>query len=514
MDNWQFTPYAFLYTASVLTAIGLSIFAWGTRSVRGSRYFSLLTLSTGIWAFGHLIGFFHRNTLIKILMIRVEYLGIITTSMFWLLFVASYTQFDQWVNKKSIAGLSIIPIVSYVLILTFPWHNWFYLDYEFVVQEGLLLFRKTYGAGFYLWTSYAYIIVMTGVLILIRGMLRMPRKYRWQIIPLTLVIILILTPNALYISNSNPIAPYDPTPLSFVLTGAIFFILMKLYHFLDVVPVAYHLFFKHVQSGVIITDERKHILDMNLAAESYSGARSSFALGKNIFNLFPDHQTSIQKIIDSPGTIVELQIHPGRWYELQSTNIQKGQEAIEGHIIMFYDISDRKMAEDELRKQANTDSLTGALNRRHLFGQAERLFQQSKRYQHDLTVLMIDLDHFKHINDRHGHTIGDQVLIELVQRLQKKIRLPDILGRYGGEEFVILMPETPPESARNAGERLRKAVDKTPIQTEIGPVKLTISVGIATSNFETDTTIDQLIDRADQALYQAKQAGRNRVSAK
>jgi len=124
---------------------------------------------------------------------------------------------------------------------------------------------------------------------------------------------------------------------------------------------------------------------------------------------------------------------------------------------------------------------------------------------------MIDLDHFKQVNDGYGHIIGDQVLITLAKRLQDHIRTPDFLARYGGEEFVILMPETQIKSAQNVAERLRQQVYENSIQTDIGQVPLTISIGAAALDIEVDPNIDKLFDRGDQALYAAKQAGRNKV---
>ncbi|MBC8507688.1 MAG: GGDEF domain-containing protein, partial [Chloroflexi bacterium] len=222
------------------------------------------------------------------------------------------------------------------------------------------------------------------------------------------------------------------------------------------------------------------------------------------------YQEILKRVQDSSETRAEIRIDD-EYFEIQSTPITDQGGASQGRIIMFYDITARKQAEYELRLQAITDPLTGVLNRRQFFSLARPTFQQAKRYQRHLTTLMIDLDYFKQVNDQHGHIIGDQVLVSLAERLQEHTRTSDILARYGGEEFVILMPETDIESALTMAERLRIQVHENPIETDVGPVPLTISIGMATLDIEIDPTIDRLIDRADQALYAAKQAGRNKV---
>lgn len=169
----------------------------------------------------------------------------------------------------------------------------------------------------------------------------------------------------------------------------------------------------------------------------------------------------------------------------------------------------------EIHKLAITDSLTGLYNRRHFFTVASQEFERSRRYGHSFTLAMIDLDNFKNINDHYGHLSGDQALVAVAQLCQRMVRRVDTVGRYGGEEIVILMPETGEVHALRALERLRAAVEQMPVETPRGQVSLTISAGVTrvASLAETDLTLEALLDQADRALYQAKQNGRNQVCA-
>jgi diguanylate cyclase (GGDEF)-like protein len=165
---------------------------------------------------------------------------------------------------------------------------------------------------------------------------------------------------------------------------------------------------------------------------------------------------------------------------------------------------------EEVQKLAETDELTKIHNRRQLFNIGEREFERSKRYNQPLSVIMLDIDNFKLINDTYGHAVGDVVLYSLAQNCLINIREIDSIGRYGGEEFVILLPHTKLELGCEIGERLQSYIGSKPISTEVGALKISISMGIAERD-DSMPNLAALIDRADTALYKAKNSGRNRI---
>jgi len=168
-------------------------------------------------------------------------------------------------------------------------------------------------------------------------------------------------------------------------------------------------------------------------------------------------------------------------------------------------------ANESLQHLATVDPLTGAWNRRHFRELAENEMDRAARYGRPLTVAMLDVDHFKAVNDEHGHTAGDAVLADVVARLRERLRSVDLLGRYGGEEFALVLPETDPDAALAAAERLRRAVAAAPVMLADGTtLEVTISLGVTRVTAE-DGALDGPINRADAALYAAKAAGRDRV---
>jgi diguanylate cyclase (GGDEF)-like protein len=181
-----------------------------------------------------------------------------------------------------------------------------------------------------------------------------------------------------------------------------------------------------------------------------------------------------------------------------------------------------RSSQDQLTRLATTDPLTGLANRRYLLAELDREWQRIARTRQPLSVLMVDLDHFKAINDRYGHSAGDEVLVALASRCKRRLRTIDLCGRVGGEEFVVLLPETGADGAMATAERLRAEVGSTPIATAGGSVRVTISIGVAVHDPRAVPTgpapdeaverpAQELLQRADRALYRAKAEGRNRV---
>ncbi len=165
---------------------------------------------------------------------------------------------------------------------------------------------------------------------------------------------------------------------------------------------------------------------------------------------------------------------------------------------------------EEVERLAMTDSLTGLYNHRHLFELADREIQRARRYQLLLSVLMLDIDDFKRVNDTYGHAIGDQVLQGVAECCRKELRRVDVIGRYGGDEFAAVLPETGLPAACRVAERLRKSIAERVLDTKAGRVTVTVSLGVAVLDSE-QLTPESLLDRADQALYVAKQNGRNQT---
>jgi diguanylate cyclase (GGDEF)-like protein/PAS domain S-box-containing protein len=187
---------------------------------------------------------------------------------------------------------------------------------------------------------------------------------------------------------------------------------------------------------------------------------------------------------------------------------QQGQ--VIGRLHIIADSTERKRFQEELRQQATTDELTRVSNRRHFLELAHSEIKRAVRLNRPPAIALIDIDHFKQINDSFGHAAGDQALIAFTKICQKHIREIDVFARFGGDEFVLLLPETNQEQAYEVVERVRLALTTQPIDLDGKPVALTISAGISSLSGDQEST-DTLLGQADQALYRAKETGRNNV---
>lgn len=205
----------------------------------------------------------------------------------------------------------------------------------------------------------------------------------------------------------------------------------------------------------------------------------------------------------------EIELKDGRIIERHSTVLRDHDLGYLGRVWFFNDITDHKRNEKILSDLARTDSLTEIPNLRHFTIRADEEFARAGRYGRPLSLVMLDIDHFKDINDKHGHGVGDQVLKALTRNCIEVLRQVDFMARTGGEEFIILMPDTRLSEAVISAERLRKHIAGRSIDTDAGALEITISLGVTTIRTG-DTAMTDALKRVDEALYKAKAEGRNR----
>lgn len=208
----------------------------------------------------------------------------------------------------------------------------------------------------------------------------------------------------------------------------------------------------------------------------------------------------------NPTEAIEQRLSSGRWLRIEERRTQEG-----GFVGFRVDITEQKRREFELQHLASTDPLTGALNRRCFFELAVAELRRAARYARPLTIALVDIDRFKVINDTHGHAVGDAVLSDFVRLCREVLREQDLMCRYGGEEFALLLPETDPAGARHMAERLCAAAASRAVAIDDDTIGFTISIGVALCEPGAED-IDRSLARADAALYQAKIGGRNRVA--
>ena len=295
---------------------------------------------------------------------------------------------------------------------------------------------------------------------------------------------------------------------------------------------------KRLNTGILIVDRHYNIIMWNRFLEVHANKSDNKVIGKSIFTVFPELPKKwFERKLSS---VVQLKTQSFCGWEqrhhlfelshsrpittdshFMAQNCTFLPVEVEGEVericILIEDVTDvchyqsqLNKALQELALSNRIDGLTQAFNRKHWEECLAKEFSRARRYKHDLALLMLDLDHFKLLNDTFGHQGGDLVLIETAKKIDKLLRMGDLFGRYGGEEFAIILPNTDLEGAEEVAERIRQSIAKNTIDYNQKTISVTASIGVAIID-SNDTRYEDLISNADLALYQAKAAGRNRV---
>ena len=292
--------------------------------------------------------------------------------------------------------------------------------------------------------------------------------------------------------------------------------------------------------GILVLDDKHNIEIFNRFMQVHSGITGEHAVGSNIFDLFPylDDEWFIRRVssafdlgvpvyttyqqrasvFDFP---LKLPIHheTGSMYQNSTfVPLRSSTDVVEKIAIVIYDVTSTavnseklELAKEQLLYLSRTDKLTGLSNRGYWQECLEQEYQRNLRSEEPSTLVMLDIDHFKKVNDTYGHTVGDQAICQVSSMLLKLTRTIDICGRYGGEEFSVILPNTDEEGAKVFCERLREAVEKHVLHIADDEISFTISLGVAVLNDTIGNSHDWLVC-ADKALYLSKQNGRNRTS--
>ncbi|MFM7470210.1 MAG: diguanylate cyclase [Nodosilinea sp.] len=283
----------------------------------------------------------------------------------------------------------------------------------------------------------------------------------------------------------------------------------------------YRSLFDHVPIGLCRFSPEGNLLDANPALVHMFGFgdRASFLQANPLIDSTASRE-DWQNCLKQVGLVKHCELELCRqdglvlWIRVRARAVTDSTGQIAYYEGAIEDFTEVRAAQLALQELAIRDSLTHVYNRRHFFEVTQREMARAKRFNRSLTLLLIDIDHFKVINDTYGHLIGDQVLRDVVLRLKGNLRQSDILARYGGEEFIVLMPETNQTDAWCGAERLRRVIAETPFDTDQGSLKVTISTGVASWIGHPSTpmpALENLINQADQALLRAKQEGRNQT---
>ncbi|MBU1050087.1 diguanylate cyclase [Candidatus Bipolaricaulota bacterium] len=513
-------------TATISGAV--SVLLWHRRKLVGGTALSLLMMAVAGWAIVAALEAASIGLEAKILWSQFEYLGSGTATTFYLFFALQRAGIDVRLGSKRTIALWLLPIANLTVALTNRWHHLLWTGF---VPSSVGVNQVTYlhGPAFYAIIAALYIYILLGSVVLVRGTLHaglIRQRQNW------VVLIAGVVPWAgglLYAFNPDWLAGINIAPMSFSVSGLVFAVGLIGMRYFDIAPVARDLLFEEMDDGVLVLNGAHQIIDVNPAACRFLNTDSS-CIGASVNTILSPWPGLLERCRQSDSEHYEVVIseEPLRVIDARLTPIV-GSDLIESGLIVVlraitarvhaqrklqeaYDQLQEKVSEisqlqESVRAQAIHDSLTGLFNRRYLEETLPREMASSRRRNAPLSVVLLDVDYFKTVNDAYGHQAGDRTLQALAALLDESTREGDIACRYGGDEFVLVLPDTPLVDAINKAESLRLGCRSLGVDDCPG---ITISLGVACSP-DHGQTGGAILLVADRALYRAKENGRDQV---
>ncbi|MFZ2780526.1 MAG: diguanylate cyclase [Rectinemataceae bacterium] len=517
MDTMRLIVTSLLF-CSCLAILFACTLALRKRSVSGASadFLALCGLCVAIYDFGYAMEINASSLTDVLFWVRFQHFGIQPMPVIWLLFSLRIMRKKNSLTPLEGVLLCVPPLVMLVCSQTLGGLNLLHPNPRLADGDFLSLFRYDRGWSMYLVTGIQSVYLAASTLLFTVGLIRgvpTPRKQAaiyWvgSLLPWasSLAYILGLTPNNL-----------DTTPLVLSVSVVLFAVGFLRIGLLDIAPLARDVIFEGTPDGELVIDHRGRITDSNSRMRSILPGLEEAAIGVPARTALAGYSPLVDMLDREPPGEIEFQPDgrsddkpDPRIFHVTSASLNNRSGKDLGMLMTFHDVTEMKELQLRLEYMAIHDELTGLYNRRYLNEFASREVERVKRYGGEFSVIMMDLDFFKRVNDTFGHMVGDRVLVSVAETCRKMLRKCDIIGRFGGEEILILLPETSADASRGVAEKLRAAIETQRVPYEGESIGVTASFGVADMNAERATFKDLLIS-ADRALYRAKDSGRNRV---
>jgi len=497
-----------------------------------------MLIGLAVWAFGYAMITISQTLPMKIFWLKVENVGILTVPVFWFFFTVQYAQMDKWLTRYTAVWFFIIPFISLVLIFFNGFIHYYYESIR-VLPEGagpLVIYDR--GPWYLVAALQAYILNLAGIGVLIWRFFYYRSIYRRQLGVLIAAVLIPLLVNIFY-QFAPRIFPslsfqVDLTPITFTITAIMLSTGIFGLGLFDLIPIARHTVLEHIPEMVFVMDAHDRVLDANSAAQKALGKTLDEIVGKDPLDVFRDWKQLINRFLTSDAAHVEIQIpgDPPQTLEVDISPLYNQFGVLEGRVVVAHDITEHKWLENdmkyaneslqsqlneiqhlrkELEEQAIRDPLTNAYNRRYLAEFLDSAIARASREKSQVTIVILDVDNFKQFNDMYGHKCGDAVLLAITEFLFEHTRRSDVVCRYGGEEFVIMIPQVNLDVGYERAEAWRQNFSEKPVKFDGMELYATFSAGVATFP-QHGSTGEAILKAADKALYESKDAGKNRVT--
>lgn len=501
--------------ATALVLLLLALVAWRRRSSGNAAIFLAVCLtSVTIYSFGYGMELLSDTLETAMFWVRFQHLGIQWIAPTWMLFAISVTGFEKRIKPWMLIVLAIIPLYLLVSAQTLGGLNLAHHNPRMDTSGPFPVFAYDRNIWNYIAVSFYSFCLGVSTILFTIFFFRAARSSKKQAI----VYLLGSIPPwvGLFLHNLNlSTTNIDYTPLMMGVSGLFFVFGFTRLRILDLIPLARDMVFEKMSAAAVILDREDRIVDFNPAMQAIFPVISQRSIGVTAYKIFSNDPSLLDLIRTNQNGRTELKFSLEEktfYYRVHKSILLNRRYEHIGQVIIFYEYTKEKELMERLEWIAARDGLTGIFNRLHFDIIAEREIERRTRYANNLSMIMVDLDHFKKINDTYGHAAGDLVLKTVADTFSKMIRQMDKLARFGGEEFVILLPETSIEAATALAERLRKSLELKVFEFDGAVFSIFASFGISGVESDEKIDLDTLYRAADRALYRSKAMGGNTIS--
>ena len=506
--------WGLLLIFSSVLSIYLSGYALQRRDTPGAKEFSFFTLTIALYSLGYAMEI-NAQSLDNILEImKFEVFWASFTAPAFLLFVIRFIR----QRKGSVHLVFILFLLPLVIgIITFSDNHLDSLYRSCVLLEGGDFPVVEYESGRWHRIQLIFLVLcsLMAELLLLIHLFRVKGRIRIQVF-LVLVGGILPTGSAILNPERSSITHLDTQPFLFFLTIILLAVALFRFQMLDLSQLARNLAVDKVRDSLLILDNQLVVRDINAMGRK-SELLSSFRIGCSLEKTDDDFAGYLREngFLNDPsdGSRILGYESEDRHYRFSITRILEKGGRIDGWLIHIRDDSSTFHLMKELENQAENDDLTGISNRRYLMGRVRKSLSVSNGKRGAVSLILFDLDHFKAVNDNYGHPTGDKVLKRVADAVRKQLRSSEVFGRYGGEEFCILCPDTDGMTAYSIAERLRQAIESLLVESGNDVIRISASFGVC-EHLPVEgrpVTVESLFERVDIALYMAKDQGRNRT---
>ncbi|NLK71444.1 MAG: diguanylate cyclase [Clostridiales bacterium] len=479
------------------------------------KAFSVLVLCISFYLFGYLMIVNSSNLQEMIFWNQIQYLGLPFISVLWLLVALLYTKTIYSLKIRMGVLLFFIPVVTFFMRLTNSWHHLFYTKWELRELFGYSTLYMERGFWYYVNISYILLCLLLTVIVYCIGYFKNKVGYTRShflvfffasLLPLISILLLIFAYAGKGIDYSALIIPVSLLIISFGILK---------YDFLEIRTLARETIFENNLAGMVVLGPGKRVIDYNKAAEKFFEA-INISLNNYPIEHLLHGEPKLLEIFESKDNCELSLVIDGeeRFFEIDVVMLGDNNDGNTRILKSIRDVTEERKIQQKLKFLATTDYLSGVYNRAEFMNLAKREFSRAKRNNDELSLLIMDLDDFKKINDTFGHAAGDEMIREMGSIIKSSFRKSDIAGRIGGEEFAVVLKNASLEEAKKVAEQFRETVNSRKVIYGKQEISVTVSIGVAAIRGNTDDikSIEDIFKKADDALYGAKAKGRNCVA--